>query len=198
MENINEELDQPFYDVMTNRMEKHDQRIVDLEKKVSAIPDNSQAISAVIKGIEELKRMMSRSSIPENDLRQLNTNLIKTNGYLSQPVINKVEHHHYVPKMAIISAILLVMICIIITGWYNTGQRLEQYKENDTKYRFLKVQHNLPLQNLLFKTDSLYSLRPDMRENVIRQEDSILDRFRRIQLLEAKEKEVKNIKEKLK
>ena len=198
MDNANEELDQPFYDVMTNRSEKQDQKISDLEKRVSAIPDYSQGISVVIKGIEELKQITNRNTIPESDLRQLNSNLNKTNGYLSQPVVNKVEHHHHVPRITIISVILFVVICLIIMGWYNTSQRLEQYKENDTKYRFLKVQHNLPLQNLLFKTDSLYSLRPDMRENVIRQEDSILDRFRRIQLLEAKEKEVKNIKEKLK
>jgi hypothetical protein len=197
MENVNEELDQPFYDVMTNRIEKQDQKISDLEKRISTIPDNSQAISVVIKGIEELKQIANRNTIPENDLRQLNFNLNKTNGYLSQPVVNKVEHHHHVPRITIISAILFVVICLIIMGWYNTSQRLEQYKENDTKYRFLKVQHNRPLQNLLYNTDSLYKL-SDMREDVIRKEDSILDRFKRLQEIEAKEKEVKDIKEKLK
>jgi len=198
MENVNEELDQPFYDVMTNRIEKQDQKIMELEKQISAIPDNSQAISGVIKGIEELKQIANKNTIPENDLRQLNSNLNKTNGYLSQPVVNKVEHHHHVPKIIIISAILFVIVCLIIGGWYNTFQTLDQYKENDTKYRFLKVQHNKPLQNLLFKTDSLYKLQLDMREDVIRKEDSILDRFKRMQDLEAKEKEVKDIKEKLK
>ena len=198
MENINEELDQPFYDVMTNRIEKQDQKIADLEKRLSAIPDNSQAISVVIKGIEELKQITNRNTIPENDLRQLNSNLNKTNGYLSQPVVNKVEHHHHVPKIIIISAILLAVVCVIIVGWYNTYQILDQYKENDTKYRFLKVQHNRPLQNLLYKTDSLYKLQSNMRGDVIRKEDSILDRFKRTQELEVKEKEVKGIKEKLK
>lgn len=198
MENVNEELDQPFYNVMTNRIEKQDQKISDLEKRISAIPDHSQAISIVIKGIEELKQIANRNTIPENDLRQLNSNLNKANGYLSQPVVNKVEHHHHVPRITIISAILFVVICLIIMGWYNTSQRLEQYKENDTKYRFLKVQHNRPLQNLLYKTDSLYKLQFDMREDVIRKEDSILDRFKRLQELEVKEREVKDIKNKLK
>jgi len=198
MENVNEEFDQPFYDVMTNRIEKQDQKISDLEKRIIAIPDNSQAISVVIKGIEELKQITRKNTIPENDLRQLNSNLNKTNGYLSQPVVNKVEHHHHVPRITIISAILFVVICLIIMGWYNTSQRLEQYKENDTKYRFLKVQQNRPLQNLLFKTDSLYKLQFNMRDDVIRKEDSILDRFKQMQKLEAKEKEVKDIKEKLK
>lgn len=198
MENVNEELDQPFYDVMTNRIEKQDQKISDLEKRISTIPDYSQAISGVIKGIEELKQITNKNTIPENDLRQLNSNLNKTNGYLSQPVVNKVEHHHHVPKVVIISAVLFAVICLITTGWYNTFQRLEQYRENDTKYRFLKVQHNKPLQNLLFKTDSIYKLQSDMRDDVIRKEDSILDRFKRMQELEAKEKEVKDIKEKLK
>jgi hypothetical protein len=198
MENVNEELDQPFYDVVTNRIEKQDQKIVDLEKQLSNIPDNSQAISVVINGIKELKQIANKNTIPENDLRQLNINLNKTIGYLSQPVVNKVEHHHHIPKIVIVSAVLFAVICLIIAGWYNTYLHLEQYKENDTKYRFLKVQHNKPLHNLLFKTDSLYKLHSDMRDNVIRKEDSILDRFKRMQELEAKEKEVKDIKEKLK
>lgn len=198
MENVNEELDQPFYDVMTNRIEKQDHKIMDLEKQISGIPNISQAISGVIKGIEELKQIANINTIPENDLRQLNANLNKAIGYLSQPVVNKVEHHHHVPKIVIISAILLAVICLMIAGWYNTYQHLEQYRENDTKYRFLKVQHNKPLQNLLFKTDSIYKFQSDMRDDVIRKEDSILDRFKRMQELEAKEKEVKDIKEKLK
>lgn len=198
MENINEELEQPFFDVMTNRVEKQDQKIMELEKKVSNIPDNSQAISGVIKGFDDVKSLIKSNRIPEKDINQLNANLNAAIGYLSQPVVNKVEHHHHVPKIIIISAILFIVVCLLIVGWFNTYQRLEQYKENDTKYRFLKVQHNIPLLNLLSTTDSLYKVQSNMREQVIRREDSILDRFKRIQELEAREKEVKDIKEKLK
>lgn len=198
MENKNEELEQPFFDVMTNRVEKQDQKIMELEKKVSNIPDNSQAISGVIKGFDDVKSLIKSNRIPEKDINQLNANLNAAIGYLSQPVVNKVEHHHHVPKIIIISAILFIVVCLLIVGWFNTYQRLEQYKENDTKYRFLKVQHNIPLLNLLSTTDSLYKVQSNMREQVIRREDSILDRFKRIQELEAREKEVKDIKEKLK
>jgi len=198
MENINDSIGQPFWDVMTNRVEKQEEKIVDLEKKVNSIPDNSQAISVVIKEIGEVKRMVSGVSIPRKDLHLLNTSLNTTIGYLSQPMASKVEHHHHFPRILIICAILFVVICIVITGWVFTYQNLGQYKENDTKYRFLKIQSNKPLQNFLFETDSLYNARPNFRGEVIWQEDSILDRFKRIQEIDAKEKEVKDLKKKLK
>src|SRR5690348_13576564 len=102
MENINEELEQPFFDVMTNRVEKQDQKIMELDKKVSNIPDNSQAISGVIKGIDDVKSLLMSNRIPEKDISQLNANLNTAIGYLSRPVVNKVEHHHHVPKIIII------------------------------------------------------------------------------------------------
>lgn len=198
MEKINDDIGQPLWDVMTNKVEKQEQRIIDLEKRVSSVPDNSQAISMVIKEIGEVKRMVIGVSVPEKDMHMLNANLNTAIGYLSQPIINKVEHHHHFPRIVIITAILFVSICIVITGWIITYQNLEQYKENDTKYRFLKVQDNKPLQNLLFYTDSLCNAQPTLREEVIRQEDSILNRFKRIQEINVKEKEVKTLKEKLK
>lgn len=198
MENINEELDQPFYDVMTNRMEKQDQRIMDLEKQVCAIPDNTQIIYTVIKGIEEVKRMVSRSSVPESDLRQLNTNLNKTNGYLSQPVVNRVEHHHHFSKVIFITAGVILALLLAVVGLFNTYEKLDQFEENDTKYRFLKLQNNASLQHLLFITDSLYKIQPDMRGNVKWQEDSVSYRLKRLQAIEVKEKEIKDLKRKVK
>lgn len=197
MENMNEELEQPFFDVITNRIEKQDEKIMDLEKKISSVPDNSKAIAVLIKGIEDLKNSMTNNRISEKDIRQLNINLNSAIGYFSQAAVNKVEHHHHFPKIVIISAVLLAITFLLIAGWFNTYQRLDQYQENDTKYRFLKVQHNNRLLELLNNTDSLYNAQSNMREDVKRKEDSIMDRFRRIQELEAKEKEVKYIKEKL-
>jgi hypothetical protein len=197
MENINEDIGQPFWEVMTNKVEKQEQRIIDLEKKASAVPDYSQDISRVVNKIEDVKDMVRRVSIPEKEIHLLNSNLNKAVGYLSQPMHSKVEHHHYIPNIIVISAILFIIICALISGWIITYQNLDQYKENDTKYRFLKVQGNKPLQDLLFITDSLYNAQSNLRENVIHQEDSILERFKRLQEIDTKEKEIKALKKRV-
>ena len=192
------DIEQPFWDVVTNRVEKQDQKVNDLEQKINAIPDNSQYLIEVKSKMAELISMVTKISFPDKEVRQLALNLRTCIGLLSQPVVNKVEHHHHFPKIIYATAGLFIIICLVCTALFNTHGRLEQFKENDTKYRFLKLQNNEPLRRLLFVTDSLFRNQSDMRENVSHQEDSIFDRFKRLQEIEAKEKEVKDLKGKLK
>ena len=116
---------------------------------------------------------------------------------MRQPVVNIVEHHHHFPKIAFATVVLSVLLLLALMGWYYTFDDLNQFKGNDTKYRYLKLQKNEPLRQLLFITDSLFTKQSGMRENVIYQEDSILDRFKRLQEIEAREKKIKELKKEL-
>lgn len=198
MENATSDIDQPFWDVVTNRIEKHDQTIIALEKRVDAIPDDSKELLVLQSEIVALKGMISKISFPGQEVQQLNSNLRRNIDILSRPVINKVEHHHHFPKIAFATVGLFVLFMLTLMGWYNTFGDLKQFKENDTKYRFLKLQNNERLRRLLFVTDSLFTNQSDMRENVIHLEDSIYDRFKRLQEIQARENEIKNLKGKLK
>jgi len=102
-------------------------------------------------------------AFPLKEMRELSSHLKKCIRVTAQPVINKVEHHHHVPKIIILSIGLLVGLIISIVGWNFTNNRLEKFIENDTKYRFLKLKKNEFLQQLLYVTDSLYANQSDIR-----------------------------------
>ena len=197
MENINDDLGQPFWDAMTNKVEKQEQRIIGLEKKVSFIPDHSKAFQECKTEVLELNTRIARITFPEKEVREL-TNILRSSiDQLKQPIVTNVEHHHHFPKIIIITIALIVGLNIAAVGWYFTGRRLNQYIENDTKYRFLKLKKNNSLQQWLFITDSLYKSQPEIRKEVIYQEDSILNRIKRIQEIESRQKQIEELKKEI-
>ena len=56
---------------------------------------------------------------------------------LKMPLIQKVVHEHHVPKL-LYTTVALFCICICLgMGWFQTEQRLDQYRNNDTRWRKL-------------------------------------------------------------
>lgn len=56
---------------------------------------------------------------------------------LKMPLIQKVVHEHHVPKL-LYATVALFCICICLgIGWFRTGQRLDQFRNNDTRWRKL-------------------------------------------------------------
>jgi hypothetical protein len=92
-----------------------------------------------------------------------------------QPVTGKVLHHHHVPKIALIAAALFLIVCFLSTGWYMTADKLNLYKANDTKYRYLRSYGTHTVQQLLNFADSLYIVTPKLREAVLQREQVIQD-----------------------
>lgn len=198
MENMQDNVEEQFWEIVSAKIENHDQRIINVEQKVNAIPDNTPQLIEIKNKITELINMVSRITFPKKEIQDLSSNLNTSVGLLKQPVENNVKHHHYVSKGIIISACLFFLLCLVSMGWYITIGVLKKYKENDIKYRFLQVQTNKSLRQVLFITDSLYRVQSAFSDNVIHQEDSIFDRFKRLQEIETKEKEVQRLKKKLK
>ncbi|OQP58844.1 hypothetical protein A3860_39230 [Niastella vici] len=109
---------------------------------------------------------------------------------------NKVIHHHHVPKIVWVSAILFVVLCLVCSGWYSTVQKLDQYQTNDLKYRYLKLKANPALHRILVLTDSLCQNQLDFDKTVLQGEDSVRNLIQR--LVDAKEREVSDLKRKMK
>ncbi|MBO9203232.1 MULTISPECIES: hypothetical protein [Niastella] len=79
---------------------------------------------------------------------------------------------------------------------YNTSQKLDRHTANDFKYRYLKLKNHPSLQQLLLYTDSLYQTDPGFSDEVLHSEDSVRKMIQ--QLVNAKEREVNNLKRKMK
>jgi len=111
-------------------------------------------------------------------------------------------HHHHATKTIWIAAALFLIVCLEAAALYETINKLNAYKANDTKYRYLKLQDNTALNKLLTFTDSLYQINGTMRDSVIRREEQNqrnLEILRRAIQLEKEAKELKkkaNVKDK--
>ncbi|MEJ7677620.1 MAG: hypothetical protein WKG06_07080 [Segetibacter sp.] len=82
-------------------------------------------------------------------------------------------------------------------GWNNTFQTQKQYEVNDIKYRSLKVTGDKCLLNLLFHTDSLYTVKGDViRKMTIQHEQRLAKLAQILRLAGEKEKEVRILKDK--
>jgi hypothetical protein len=188
----------PFMEVMTNKVQKLDEKIADVEQKLNNIPNNSADISEVKKEVLEAKSIIKQISFPITEMREFSSNLSEGVRLLRQPVENKVTHHHSLSKYIYILVGAFLCLCLAGMGWYNTLDKLNNYKENDTKYRYLQLQNNNSLRQLLRYTDSLYLYQPDMQRSVIHMEDSVRERNRILQQLEEKENEKTELQKKLK
>ena len=169
-----------------------------LKEKMEGLPDYGEALEKIGSEIHGLGEQEPPLPYPEREVRQLIANLRETTHLLRQPVKKEVTHHHYVPKLIWISAGLFLAFCLVCSGWYHTGSKLSQYVANDTKYRYLKLNGNKPLQQILFITDSLYGANAGMRDSVISREE---ENERKLQLLQQaadKQQEVDELRRKAK
>lgn len=192
----NNEMSTPFTEVVTNKIQKQAQEIAGIQEKLKSIPDSSYDLTDIKNQLTNIKVAITGIKFPTKQMDELSGNLATGVALLKQPVENKVIHHHHVPKIIMVSAALFIALCLAFCGWYNTSQQLDQYRANDYKYRFLKLRNNPALHQLLLFTDSLCQTNPSFTDEVLHGEDSIRQMIQ--QLVNAKEREVKELKKKMK
>jgi hypothetical protein len=113
---------------------------------------------------------------------------------LKQPPVNKVIHHHHIPKLIWISVGLFVALCLVCSGWYVTGTKLDGFVASDTKYRQLRLDTaHKSLQLYLDQLDSVYKTHPDFRERVLETEEEYRLNFERLQKAERLKTEAKSL-----
>ncbi|WP_315819368.1 hypothetical protein [Paraflavitalea speifideaquila] len=92
-----------------------------------------------------------------------------------------------------------MVLCLVITGWYTTASRLDNFRDNDTKYRYLQLLDNSQVSRLLHYADSLQQARPDFfRDSVLTAEK---EKQRSLEMLDEairKETEARQLRQKAK
>jgi hypothetical protein len=186
----------PFTEVVTNKIQKQAEQISAVQEKIKSIEEAWQCLIDVKTQLADIKVAITGIKFPTKQMEELRGNLVTGVALLKQPVENKMIHHHHIPKIVWVSAILFVVLCLVFCGWYNTDQKLDQYRANDLKYRYLKLKTNPTLQRLLVLTDSLCQNQHDFDKAVLQGEDSVRNLIQN--LVDAKEREVNDLKRKLK
>lgn len=147
--------------------------------------------------MEELRTAIQKQSFPEKELRQLHTDIITNTELLKQPVKKEIIYDYHSTKAIWIAAALFLILCLMSAGWIMTAGKLNVYKENDTKYRYLKLQDDATLSTWLSLTDSLYLMDANMRNTVIAKEDQNQRNYEIMQKALKMEKEAKELKQRV-
>ena len=196
MDKQTNDIGKPFMEVVTNKLEMQDDKIAGLEEKIKNIPDYLDDFEQIKKEFTELKAMVGNISFPVNEMHELSTNLHTSVKLLKLPVQEKVIHHHYIPKLLWVTIGLFLLACLFFVLWLSAGENLDQYKSNDTKYRYLKLQENQNLRELLYTTDSIYLINPGLRDSVEQRERQNTRNLEMLQEAMKKEQEAKELREK--
>lgn len=171
-----------FMEVAINKIEKQDKRIENIEAFIKKQTENNAEVKQLVAAIGSLKEDVHNAGLSEKKMSALSTQIDALLDKLSSAPVQKVEHHHHVPKIIWATAILMVTLCTVCAGWFYTGRKLNSFMANDTKYRAIKLDTaHKSLQQYLDDIDSVYTKNPDMRSAVIQKEKEYQANFYRLQ-----------------
>ena len=98
--------------------------IIELGKEMGTLKTGQEAI-------------LKRITVPLKQVEELSLKIDAHAELLKTPLTQKVVHEHHFPKL-LYATVVLFCICICLgIGWFQTGQRLDQYRNNDTRWRKL-------------------------------------------------------------
>jgi hypothetical protein len=189
-------MDEILLDSVIDKVDAHDKKIGELHQKIEQTPNYRETFVRTEDAINELRSEVRKISFPENELREFSGRLIVGINLLKQPVEQKVIHHHHFHKIIWISVGLFLVLCLVLTGWYNTYDKLQLYKANDTKYRYLKLEADGGLLKWMKVVDSLYLVDKKMRDNVIDREEQNERDFEMMQKAKQMEEDARELKKK--
>lgn len=184
-------------DAYEKKISGQEKQINELKEEVKHIGNHSEILSMIKTGMEELRTAIKQQSFPEKELRQLHTDIITNTELLKQPVKKEIIYDYHSRKAIWIAAALFLILCLMSAGWIMTAGKLNVYKANDTKYRYLKLQDNTTLNTWLSLTDSLHLMDVNMRSTVIAKEDENQKNYEIMQKALKMEKEAKELKQKV-
>ncbi len=76
-------------DTYEKKIDGQEKQINELKEKVNRVGNNSEILSVIKTGMDELRTAIQKQSFPEKELRQLHTDLITNIALLKQPVKKK-------------------------------------------------------------------------------------------------------------
>ncbi|MDN3656061.1 hypothetical protein QWZ08_10520 [Ferruginibacter paludis] len=153
-------------------VEQNSQHIVALTKQVETLLEdhgeesNSLTVDIIEQQFEKLKDNLKRQLLPEARLDHLVAAIQTNNELRQQPPPQKVVHQHHAANILWVTAGLFVLLLLASGGWYSTSGKLDQYKANDIKYRYLKQKSTFTNLQFLYRLDSLQVSSYPMRDSV--------------------------------
>ncbi len=147
----------------------------DQEKQQQLIQETKEQVSNLHQKMETFKKeqqiLMQRIAVPIEQLEDFGASIDSHSELLKKPLIQKVVHEHHVPKL-LYATVALFCVCVSFgVGWFQTGQHLNQYRNNDTKWRKLLLGAKPILTEIMQEVSTNVEQNPDnVRDSVENEE----------------------------
>lgn len=123
--------------------------------------DLSPILNEITSSKKEILASYSKLLLDSKILNEFNQNFKQLQHQLTGLSNAKIEYRHKLHKGIWISVGLALIVVVLASGWINTYRSLNQFRENDIKYRYLKARGNRSVVLLCRQTDSLYDKNED-------------------------------------
>lgn len=134
-------------------------RILNLDKAVATLKTGQEAL-------------LQRITAPISQLEDLGKKIDSHAKLLKIPLTQKVVHEHHVPKL-LYATVALFCICLCLgMGWFQTGQRLNQYRNNDTRWRKLLLVAKPALTKIMQNIATAVDDDPDKAREAVEKEEN--------------------------
>ncbi len=133
-------MNEVLFNTMIDKVDAHERKIEQLQEKIEQLPDYTETLNLIKSREDEILVDIQKIFFPEKEMRELSATMVTGLALIRQPMKQEIIHHHHVTKITWIAAALFLIVCLLSTGWYITAAKLEMYKANDTKYRYLKLE----------------------------------------------------------
>jgi hypothetical protein len=188
-----------FMEITTKKIEVQDKKIDAMQETIKDFPDNTELIQSLISNVNGLQDTIKKNNLPLEKMQQFTAKLDNGIRILRHPVETKVIHHHHIPKLIWVTVGLFIALSLVCAGWYVTGNKLDSYIANDTKYRYLRINTaEKGLHHYLDRVDSLGQSNINLRETVLKTEEKNREDFERLQKAERLKAEVRELENKVK
>lgn len=185
-------------DTLVTVVENLDKKTNGLQDQVNRLPDHSALLQNMDGRLgtaeDEIKAMPEKIFMPLPVIVALTKALQTHSRLLSIPMKQEVRHEHHLTKPVwacfVMSLVIIGLLFLLYYKWFEADLR----KENDLKYRYLRVSQPPADQKFLRLLDSLYASNPDQfRKMVLLQEKIQLDSFEDFKQMQEKQREIKDL-----
>lgn len=159
--------------LVKEQMENRGQENIDAASDPQLLVSLSSVITdEMATATQKIEKIIRDGQIPVVEWKRFASKLAETYKLLESPPLQKILHHHHVPKLLWVTAGLFLLLSLGLAGWYLQYKKLDGFIANDTKYRSMRLDtSNIRLQLYLDRLDSIYKTNPELREKVIEKED---------------------------
>ncbi|MES2374517.1 MAG: hypothetical protein V4557_18210 [Bacteroidota bacterium] len=145
------------------------------EKQNLALEKDKEQINLLNRDMETVKTeqqtLLQRVTGPIQEMKEYGAQMKQLSELLKIPLTQKVIHVHHVPRLLIATIALSCIVIVISLGWYQTGQRLNQYQNNDTKWRRLSLDANVVLTRIMQDVSDSVEQDPDKTRDAVKAEE---------------------------